>query len=191
MKKAIKKFLARKKDWEDLTQSEVRSALRKREIEHTKEIDGMRIEQLKLREKFENDFRIELESIKKEQERIRKDDLERVSRSFTDKISILERDIREMKGKVKFAQKFWQTLYSEKDELHNVAVVLQSKAELSLKSERDELQSRVNKRAEDMKQINICVQQIENISRRIEKQNEFGNKLLSLLPEDDCYEEVV
>lgn len=190
MKKMIKRFLARKNDWEELTQTEVRAALRRKEIEHTKELDAMRLEQLRLREKFETDLKAELDKIKKELEKSHKEEIGKISKIFADKNLSLESEIKEMKVKVKFAQKFWQILYAEKDELHNVAIILQSKADLSLKSERDELQARVNKRAEDMKQVSICVQQIETIARRIERQSEFGDKLMGLLPED-TYEEAI
>jgi hypothetical protein len=182
---AVKKFLARKRDWEELTQSEVRAALRRQEIEHEKEINRLRLEQFKLKDKFEKDIRDEIEQVNKDRDRVCQHEINRIAQVFKEDINKRDREILGLKDKVKFAQRFWRSLYSEKDELHNIAIMLQSKAELSLKSERDDLQSRINKRADDMKQINICVQQIELIARRIEKQNEFGDRLLSLLPEEE------
>jgi len=180
----LKKWLARKKDQEAIVLAEVRAALRKQEVEHTKETDLMRLETFNIKNTFEAKLNEELQRLLKAKDQECKTEINLLKEEH--KLSELTHnaETQELKEKIKFAQKFWRDLYADKDELYNLAIVLHSKSEIDLKTERDELQNRVTQKADDMKRIVACLQQIENLSRRIDKRNEFGEKLLNLLSEE-------
>lgn len=181
----LKDFLKRKKDWGELTQAQVRAALRKQEIKHTRSMDKLRIEQFNLRSRFEKEMQDELKVIEARLSGELQDKAAQMSDNYKLKLEKYEAEIKRLTEGLRFAQDFWRILYKEKDELHNVAVVLMAKAETNLKLERDEVQALVGKKAEDLKQISICVEEIEKIDRRITKQNEFGERLMGLLPEEE------
>lgn len=173
-----------KRDWEELTQIEIRKALRKQELRHTRAMDKSRIDHFNLRIKFEKDIQLELKEAKKQLDIEFQSNIEQYKINYNTKIEGYENTIENLTESVRYAQDFWRDLYKDKDELLNIAIVLSSKAEVNLKMERDELQSVINKKAEDMKQINMCVEKIETVVRRLNKKSEIGEEVIHLLPED-------
>lgn len=176
----MKRWLARKRDFEEIIQYEVSKALRKMEDKFMSEMDELRMKQ----HRQLNDIQVNLnkettianEQLKKEY----KMQEAKLVRDHETEIRKLKTALFEQEAKVAFAQDFWRKIYSHKDELLNLATMLQSKAVTMMQHEHSEFQKIMIENSRQVQDINIAVQKIEILNKRIEKAKPEAEKLMMM-----------
>ena len=179
-----KRWRARKQDQTEIILHEVNLALKRQEFQHISNIESIRMENFKSQNQLQDDLQKEIEQVKIKQRKILLQKLSRQQQSYDLRIQKLNDKISEGESKVKFAQEFWRKLFSDSDDLHNIAIVLMSKAQVLLENERDEVAILVQKRAEDYKGIAAEYEKLDLINRKLNKMSGEAEKLISLNVEE-------
>lgn len=169
----FKKFLARKKDFRQLAQSEVNKALIKRDQEHSRVEEEMR----RKHQRVQADFQVEMNNeISKSKKAIRKHFetlIEEMKKTHTEEIKTYKTEIKDLESKIKFVQEFWRNTVTEKDYILNLTTKMCSKVKAVFDAQ-----------AYEFKDVETQVGRIEASSRRLDAMEEkHGNKLIGLLEE--------
>jgi len=180
----FKKLLARRKDQTEIINHEVSRALKRQELKNIDDMADMRMSYVRGQNSLQDDMQKETEKVKIDSKKNYDYQLNQLRLSYENRIKELNKIISEAKGKIKYAQEFWRKLYSDSDALHNISIVLKSKAMILLENERDEVAAMITKRTEDYKGISAECEKLDGINRTLNKNTSEAEKLMFLQIEE-------
>lgn len=181
----IKKLLSRKKDMNEIVQHEVSKALRVQEIKYLQETEIQRLAHLKIQTEAQQNMVDEIEKMKVGIGKGYKIKIKRIRENYDKIIKRQKAEKNELEDKVKFAQDFWRKQVGNANEIQNIAIVLESKAEILLRNENEEYHLRVRQRTEELQTVRVECEKLDKINLRMKKADSDGTKLLNILEKED------